>query len=58
MGNGMEERSSGANEVMFKMATRMLRKRQENGLINEEEYVKINALNIETFSPKFGKVYL
>ena len=54
----MEERNSGANEVMFKMAARMLRKMQENGLITEEESVKITALNIETFSPKFGKVYL
>ncbi len=40
-----------ANEVMYKMAELMLKKMQENGLINEEECRKIRQLNMETFSP-------
>ena len=40
-----------AKEVRYKMADHMLKKMQENGLINQEEYDKIRLLNMETFMP-------
>lgn len=49
---------NGANEVMYKMAEYLLKKMQENGLINAEEREKIRILNIETFSPELAKVYV
>lgn len=49
---------TGANEVMYKMAEFLLKKMQENGLINQEERDKITLLNIETFSPELAKAYL
>lgn len=51
-------KENGANEVMYKMASFMLQKMLESGLINEEEYKKIAVLNVETFSPELGKVYV
>lgn len=47
-----------SNEVCYKLAEFLLKKMQENGLINEEEREKIGVLNIEAFSPEFAKVYL
>ena len=49
---------NGANEVMYKMAEYLLKRMQENGLINAEEREKIRVLNIETFSPELAKVYV
>lgn len=49
---------SEANEVQYKLSEILLKKMQENGLISEEERVKIAHLNIETFSPKLAKVYM
>ena len=54
----MAEMKKEANEVMYKMAEYLLKKMQENGLINQEEREKIRTLNIETFSPELAKVYL
>ena len=47
---GMGNMQQGANEVMYKIASHLLSKMQESGLISEEEREKINVLNIETFS--------
>ena len=55
---GMGNMQQGANEVMYKIASHLLSKMQEGGLISEEEREKINVLNIETFSPELAKVYL
>lgn len=49
---------NGANEVMYKMASNLLKKMQKNGLISEEEKEKIDRLNLETFSPKLAEVYM
>lgn len=51
-------KENGANEVMYKMASFLLNKMQENELITTEEREKINLLNLETFSPELAKVYL
>lgn len=48
---------NGANEVMYRLAELLLEKMQKNGLITQEESIKIKELNIETFSPKLAKVY-
>lgn len=56
--DGMGNMQQGANEVMYKIASHLLSKMQESGLISEEEREKINVLNIETFSPELAKVYL
>lgn len=49
---------NGAKEVMYKMASNLLKKMQNNGLISEEEKEKIDRLNLETFSPKLAEVYM
>lgn len=54
----MGNMQQGANEVMYKIASHLLSKMQESGLISEEEREKINVLNIETFSQELAKVYL
>ena len=54
----MGNMQQGDNEVMYKIASHLLSKMQESGLISEEEREKINVLNIETFSPELAKVYL
>ena len=51
------EKNNRANEVMYKMAEILLKKMQENGLINEEEGRKIRKLNIETFHPELAVLY-
>ena len=54
----MGNMQQGANEVKYKIASHLLSKMQESGLISEEEREKINVLNIEIFSPELAKVYL
>lgn len=44
-------------EVRYKMADHLLKKMQENGLINQEEYDKIRLLNMETFMPEMACLY-
>ena len=51
-------KENGANEVMYKLASQLLQKMLENGLITQEECEKIAALNRETFFPELGKVYV
>ena len=51
-------KENGANEIMYKLASQLLKRMQENGLITKEECEKIAALNRETFSPELGKVYV
>lgn len=46
-----------ANEVRYKMAEHLLKKMQENGLINQEEYEKIRRLNMESFMPELASLY-
>ena len=47
-----------AKEVRYKMADHMLKKMQESGLINQEEYNKIKLLNMETFMPEMACLYV
>ena len=46
-----------AKEVRYKMADHMLKKMQESGLINQEEYDKIRHLNMKTFMPEMAVLY-
>jgi len=46
-----------AKEVRYKMADHLLKKMQETGLINQEEYDKIRLLNMETFMPEMACLY-
>lgn len=46
-----------AKEIRYKMADYLLKKMQENGLINQEEYDKIRLLNMETFMPEMAILY-
>ena len=52
------DKSKTANEIMYKMSEFLLKRMQEDGLINTEELSKIKRLNIETFSPELALVYL
>ena len=47
-----------AKEVRYKMADHMLKKMQESGLINQEEYDKIRLLNMKTFMPEMACLYV
>lgn len=46
-----------ANEVKYKMALKLLNILFRDGLINQEEYEKIDVLNRETFSPELARIY-
>ena len=46
-----------ANEVKYKVALKLLNIMLRNGLISTAEYVKIDKLNRQTFSPELAKVY-
>lgn len=50
-------KTKAANEVMYKMAEFLLKRMQDDGLLNEEECHKIRKLNIETFSPELALIY-
>lgn len=47
-----------AKEVRYKMADHILKKMQESGLINQEEYDKIRLLNMKTFMPEMACLYV
>ena len=47
-----------AKEVRYKMADHILKKMQESGLINQEEYDKIRILNMKTFMPEMACLYV
>jgi len=45
-------------EVQYKMAQKMLKILLYKGIVTEDEYEKIDDLNIQTFSPQLAKVYV
>ena len=45
-------------EVEYKMALKLLKILLCRGIITEEEYVEIDELNRQTFSPELSKVYV
>lgn len=45
-------------EVQYKMALKMLQILLRRGIVTEEEYEKIDALNRQSFSPQLAKVYV
>ncbi|WP_313180875.1 SHOCT domain-containing protein [Lacrimispora sp.] len=47
-----------ANEVKYKITLKFLKILLRNGLITEEEYEEIDALNRQTFQPLLAKVYV
>lgn len=55
---GKKNNSKEVNEIMYKVAEVLLQKMFNYGLIDVEEKGKISALNIETFSAEFSKIYL
>ena len=47
-----------ANEVKYKITLKLLGILLNNELITDEEYVEIDELNRQTFSPELSKVYV
>lgn len=47
-----------AKEVEYKMALKLLKILLSRGIITDEEYVEIDKLNRQTFSPELSKVYV
>lgn len=47
-----------ANEVKYKITLKYLGILLRNGLITNEEYEEIDALNCQTFLPQLSKVYV
>jgi uncharacterized membrane protein len=47
-----------AKEVEYKMALKLLKILLSRGIITDEEYVKIDELNRQTFSPELSEVYV
>ncbi len=45
-------------EVQYKMARKMLQILLRRGIVTEDEYEKIDALNCQSFSPQLAKVYV
>lgn len=45
-------------EVEYKMALKLLKILLSRGIITDEEYVEIDELNRQTFSPQLAKVYV
>jgi len=45
-------------EVEYKMALKLLKILLSRGIITDEEYVEIDELNRQTFSPELSKVYV
>ena len=45
-------------EVQYKMALKMLQILLRRGIVTEDEYEKIDALNRQSFSPQLVKVYV
>jgi len=54
---GMSKEQS-RQEVQYKMARKMLQILLRRGIVTEEEYEKIDALNRQSFSPQLVKVYV
>ena len=51
-----KEQSS--REVKYKMSLKLLNILLTRGIITEDEYVKIDELNRQTFSPELSEVYV
>lgn len=51
-------REQAANEVKYKITLKPLGMLLNKELITEEEYVKIDELNRQTFHPQLEKVYV
>jgi len=47
-----------AKEVEYKMALKLLKILLCRGIITDEEYIEIDELNRQTFSPELSKVYV
>lgn len=47
-----------SKEVEYKMALKLLNILLNRGIINEEEFAKIDELNRQTFSPELREVYV
>lgn len=47
-----------SKEVEYKMALKLLNILLNRGIINEEEFAKIDELNRQTFSPELSEVYV
>ena len=45
-------------EVEYKMALKLLKILLCRGIITDEEYIEIDELNRQTFSPELSKVYV
>lgn len=45
-------------EVEYKMSLKLLNILLNRGVITEEEYIKIDELNRQTFSPELSQVYV
>lgn len=45
------------NEINYKKSVALLQRLLRTGLITEEQYQKINQLNMETFQPELKAVY-
>ena len=45
-------------EVQYKMAQKMLKILLNRGIVTEDEYERIDNLNLQTFSPFLAKVYV
>ncbi|SHJ74016.1 hypothetical protein SAMN02745248_00800 [Hathewaya proteolytica DSM 3090] len=45
-------------EVEYKMALKLLKILLSRGIITDEEYVEIDELNRQTFSPELREVYV
>ncbi|WP_326907094.1 SHOCT domain-containing protein [Sedimentibacter sp. MB31-C6] len=45
-------------EVEYKMSLKLLNILLNRGVITEEEYIKIDELNRQTFSPELSEVYV
>ena len=59
MNGGMTmTREQSVKEVEYKMAVKMLKILLCRGIITDEEYVRIDGLNRQIFSPQLSKVYV
>ena len=45
-------------EVQYKMAQKMLKILLNRGIVTEDEYERMDNLNLQTFSPFLAKVYV
>lgn len=47
-----------AKEVKYKMALKLLEILKRRGIVSDVEYVQIDTLNRQSFSPALSKVYV